>query len=51
MVRDVRGPEWSFLRFQNLDRVVKIPTVVLDGPDTGHDLFVWLCVLKCYFYV
>ena len=23
MPRDVRGPEWSFIRFQNLDRVAK----------------------------
>ena len=51
MVRDVQGPEYSILRFQNFDRVVKIPRVVLDGPEIDCELFVWFCVLKCYCYV
>ena len=34
MVRDVRGPEWPFIRFQNLDWVVKSLELPLDSLET-----------------
>ena len=40
MVTDVRGPEWSFIRFQNLDWVVKSLESPLDSPETDRGLFV-----------
>ena len=36
MVRDVRGPEWLFIRFQNLDWVVKSLESPLDSPETDR---------------
>ena len=45
MVRDVRGPEWSFIRFQKLGLSGEIPRVVLDSPETDCGLFV--CGFMC----
>ena len=39
MVRDVRGPEWSFIRFQKLGLSDEIPRVVLYSPETDHGLY------------
>ena len=55
MVRDVRGPEWSFIQFQILDWVVKSLESPLDSLETDRGLFVFgLCVdmllLICYCY-
>ena len=36
MVRDVWGPEWPFIRFQNLDWVVKSLESPLDSPETDR---------------
>ena len=33
MVRDVRGPEWSFIQYQKLGLSGEIPIVVLDSPE------------------
>ena len=41
MVRDVRGPEWPFIRFQKLGLSGEIPIVVLDSPKLIVDC---LCV-------
>ena len=40
MVRDVRGPEWPFIRFKKLGLSGEIPRVVLDSPETDRGLFV-----------
>ena len=32
MVRDVQGPEWSFIQCQKLGLSGEIPKVVLDSP-------------------
>ena len=45
MVRDVRGPEWSFIRFQNLEWVVKSLESSLDSPEIDRGLFV--CGFVC----
>ena len=45
MVRDVRGPEWSFIRCQKLGLNGEIPRVVLDSPETDRGLFV--CGFVC----
>ena len=42
MVRDVRGPEWPFIRCQKLRLGGKIPRVVLDSPETDRGLYVLL---------
>ena len=42
MVRDVRGPEWSFIRFQKLGLSGEIPRLVLDSPETDRGLYVLL---------
>ena len=42
MVRDVRGPEWSFIRCQILGLSGEIPRVVLDIPETDRGLYVLL---------
>ena len=42
MVRDVRGPEWSFIRCQKLGLGGEIPIVVLDIPETDCGLYVLL---------
>ena len=39
MVRDVRGPEWPFIRFQKLGLSGEIPRVVLDSPEADRGLF------------
>ena len=39
MVRDVRGPKWSFIRFQKLGLSGEIPIVVLDSPETDRGLY------------
>ena len=39
MVRDVRVPEWPFIRFQKLRLSGEIPRVVLDSPKTNQGLF------------
>ena len=41
MVRDVRGPNWSFNRFQKLGLSGEIPKVALVSPETNRGL----CVL------
>ena len=50
MDRDVRGPEWSFIRFQKSGLGGEIPIVFLDNPETDRGLCVFL-VLICYCYV
>ena len=42
MVRDVRGPEWPFVRFQKLGLSGEIPRVVLDSPETDRGLYMLL---------
>ena len=42
MVRDVRGPEWSFIQCQKLGLSGKIPKAVLDSPETYRGLYVLL---------
>ena len=42
MVRDVRGPEWSFIRCQKLGLSGEIPIMVLDSPETDRGLYVLL---------
>ena len=42
MVRDIRGPEWSFIQFQKLGLSGEIPIVVLDSPETDHGLYLLL---------
>ena len=42
MVRDVRGPEWLFIRCQKLGLSGEIPRVVLDSPETNRGLYVLL---------
>ena len=42
MVRDVRGPEWSFIRFQKLGLSGEIPGVVLDKPEIDRGLYMLL---------
>ena len=44
MVRDVRGSEWPFIRFQKLGLSSEIPRVVLDSLETDRGLF---CVALC----
>ena len=39
MVRDVRGSEWSFIRFQKPGLSGEIPRVVLDSLETDHGLY------------
>ena len=39
MVRDVRGPEWPFIRFQKLGLGGKIPRVFLDSFETNRGLY------------
>ena len=50
MDRDVRGPEWSFIRFQKSGLGGEIPRVFLDSPEIDRGLCV-LLVLICYYYV
>ena len=45
MVRDVRGQEWLFIRFQKLGLSGEIPKVVLDSRETDRGLFV--CGFMC----
>ena len=45
MVMDARGPEWSFIRFQRLDWVVKSLVSPLDSPETNRGLF--MCGFVC----
>ena len=42
MVRDVQGPEWSFIRCQKLGLSGEIPIVVLDSLETNRGLYVLL---------
>ena len=42
MVRDVRGPEWSFIQELVLKLSGEIPIVVLDSPETDRGLYVLL---------
>ena len=42
MVRDVRGPKWSFLQFQKLGLSEEIPRVLLESPETDRGLYVLL---------
>ena len=42
MVRDVRGPEWSFIRCKKHGLSGKMPRVVLDSPETDRGLYVLL---------
>ena len=42
MVRDVRGPEWSFIQCQKLRLRGEIHGVVLDSPETNRGLYVFL---------
>ena len=41
-VRDVRGPEWSFIRCQKLGLSGEIPIVVLDSSETDRGPYVLL---------
>ena len=50
MVRDVQGPDWPFIRFQNFGLGGEIPRVIFGQLETGRGLFLWLCVLICYCY-
>ena len=42
MVRDVRGPEWPFIRCQKLGLSGEILRVVLNSPETDRGLYVLL---------
>ena len=42
MVRDVRGPEWPFIRCKIFGLSGEIPKVVLDNPETDRGLYVLL---------
>ena len=42
MVRDVRGPEWPFIRCQKFGLSGEILRVVLDNPETDRGLYVLL---------
>ena len=44
MVKDVQGPEWSFIQFQKLglSGFGDIPSVVLDSLETDRGLYVFL---------
>ena len=44
MVRDVRGPEWSFIRCQKLGLSGEIPRVVWTIPKLAVDCLCCLCV-------
>ena len=44
MVRDIRGPEWSFIRCQKFRLSGEILRVVLDSPETDRDYMCCLCV-------
>ena len=44
MVREVRVPEWPFIRFQKLELSGEIPRVILDSPETDRGLFVYVFV-------
>ena len=47
MVRDVRGLEWPFIRFQKLELGGEIPRVFLDSPETNRGLYVLLVCYLC----
>ena len=42
MVRDVWGPEWSFIQLQKLGLSGKVPIMVLDSLEIDHGLYVLL---------
>ena len=47
MVRDVLGPEWSFIQFKKLGLGGEIPRVVLDSPKPSVGLFMRLVCCLC----
>ena len=46
MVRDVRGPEWPFIRFQRFGLSEEIPKVFLDNPEIDRGLYL---LLVCFY--